>query len=107
MLTDVTIPWSVLSQRVFLNSVLPLSRIQKGTVHFQELVCVSTLTFFFIIYRLNLLVIEVSGLKYEFPSYSLAKCIVEYYETSFKFEERACLIVKFGLHCWKKKIKPC
>lgn len=41
--------------------------------------------------------------KYEFLSYSLAKCIVDYYETSLTSEEGDCLIVKLGLHLLGKK----
>lgn len=41
--------------------------------------------------------------KYEFLSYSLAKCIVHYNETSLTSEEGDCPILKFGLHLLGKK----
>lgn len=44
------------------------------------------------------------GVKYYFLSCRLAKSVVEYFETSFKFEERSLMILKFRLHCLEKKI---
>lgn len=62
LLADVAIPRPVPVKRVVLNPLLPLYRIQKGTMHFQELFCVSALTFFSIC-RLNFLVIDIMWSK--------------------------------------------